>query len=213
MIVKLKPAPDQEPKIPSMPGGQLPSGIRPPNLSDIKLQAEALVPANLCLADVVVPVFDKLNAILTIRSRYNWSSPEDVINANYDQVSADLTMLTFVVIDCVDVETQIALAYDNAVSNRDVIWAYHYDRLRAEANEAYTLQNVDYRNKIGARPDRVTDSEIKARVDVLLATLGYPKLINSLKSAKDQVAKIIGRAENALNTFKKLIDRAQKHGG
>jgi hypothetical protein len=212
-IVQLKPAKpsgEADLMIPSVP---IKPPVRSPNPDDLKLRSGALVPATLNLMDIDVPDFSKLDGILTICSRYNWTRPEDVIDANYDQVAADLARLTFLTLDVVGVETQINLAYDNAVSNRDTITDYHYSRLRSEANETYAVQMADYANKSGAKPERMTDTEIKARVSVMVSSLGYPGLINKLKSAKDQTSKIVSRAENKLNTIKKLLDRASRHGG
>lgn len=212
-VVQLKPSKpsgESDLTIPSVP---IKPPVRSPNPDDLKLRSDALVPVTLNLMDIDVPDFSKLDGILSICSRYNWTRPEDVINANYDQVSADLARLTFLTLDCVGVETKINLAYDNAVSNRDTIADYHYSKLRSEANEAYAVQMADYSQKMAAKPERMTDTEIKARVAVLIASLGYPGLINKLKSAKDQTSKIISRAENKLNTIKKLLDRASRHGG
>jgi hypothetical protein len=210
--VKLKPAKssDEDLKIPSVP---INPPVRSPNTEDLKTRAEALVPSTLNLCDIDIPKFERLNAIMVICSRYDWSTAKDSIDANYDQVTSDMAALGWHVINCVSIETAIGEAYDNAVSNKAAVSDYHYSRLRAEANESYSLQMADYSAKLGPKPERVTDTEIKARVSVILSTLGYPKLVNKLKAARDQTNKIIERAEKRITDMKRMIDRSQRYGG
>jgi hypothetical protein len=212
-IVKLTAAKSPEEASLSIPSVPITPPVRSPSPEDLKLRSDALVPSTLNLIDIEIPDFGRLDGIMSICSRYRWNRPEDVINANYDQVAADLTGLTVMIIECAGIESKIGLAYENAVSNRDTVHDYHYSRLRAEANQAYAVQNADYIQKLAAKPERMTDTEIKARVSLMISALGYPGLINKLKSAKSQTSNIISRAENKLNTLKKLIDRAQRHGG
>ena len=73
--------------------------VRSPSPDDLRVRSEALVPSTLNLIPIDIPQFDKLDSILNICASYNWSRPEDVIDANYDQVAADLAALTFHVID------------------------------------------------------------------------------------------------------------------
>lgn len=197
-------------KIPTLP---IDPPVRSPNPDDLRMRSEALVPSTLNLADIIIPNFEPLNPIMLICSKYNWDKPEDFINANYDAVAADLAALSWHILNCVNSESAIILAHANAESNEKAVADYHFNRIRQEANEVYSEQLVEYKAKLGPKPDKKTDGEIRAQVSVIMSTLGYPQLVNKLKSAKDQTTKIISRAENQINTLKKLMDRAARHGG
>lgn len=194
---------------------QLISSAPPDPLSgaDASLMEEAKIPVDLRLSDVVFPDVEVLNRIVYIAHRYQWSTPQDALNADYNQVTADLANLSSLTLMFSDLESAVNLAYHNMVSNRDIVHAYHFSRLREEADDNFSQAMRDYKEKIAPKPEKITDATIKAKCEVLLSVLEYPKKLNRIRSIRDKLTKMMDRCDSLINVLKKLIDRASKYGG
>jgi hypothetical protein len=195
-----------------IPVSQTPSTQRPPNSSDNAMLFEAAVPNTLRLVDVVVPDVSKLARMTEISARYKWDKVEFLYHANYDQIATDMVCLQSLMIENTDLDGFLEMAKSNIESNRDTIHAYHFHRLRQQADELFAQQQFDYQEKRAGKPERTSDSVLKAKCDVYIAMLGYPAQINYVKAVAKQVEKLMDRCEGLIQIFKRLLNRSGQYG-
>ena len=189
------------------------SGVtRTPSVDDQALLGEARVPATLNLSPINYPSMVSLNRIIDIVRKYQWESSQVVVTTDYDEVAADLANLQSSLVLYSDIDGLVSLAHKNMRSNRDTISSYHFQRLRKREDAHYQEQLFLYKQKKIPKPERTTDSAIKAEVDVLLAMLKYPEEMNKLESLNIQVDKFMKRAEGMTIVLQALLRRAERRG-
>lgn len=189
-----------------------PKTVRQPNMADNLLWNEAAVPSSLKLIDIVIPDVTKLAPMVAIAAKYKWDKVEYLYTANYDQIATDMVCLQSLMIDNTDLDGFLAMAKANVISNRDTVHAYHFHRLRQQADEAFAVQQHDYHQKLSAKPERTSDSVLKAKCDVLIAMLGFPAQINYISAVALQVERLMERCEGLVNIFKRLLNRSGQYG-
>ena len=86
---------------------------QPRSSADAALMEEAQIPVDLRLIDVAFPVIEPLNRIISIAHRYQWSTPQHALNADYNQVASDLANLSALTLIFSELESQVGLACNN----------------------------------------------------------------------------------------------------
>ena len=183
-----------------------------PNADDVCMLQDVSVPASLRLAVVSIPYVEKLLYTIEIVNRYQWDDRNLVITVDYDRVQADMLNLESKMVLYCDVEAQMNMAYKNMDSNRKTIFAYHFQRLRKLEEERYHEQLLLYREKKIPKPERTTDSLIKAECEVLLSMLNYPSELNRLQALASQVGNLIERCKGLTIGMSQAIKRAESRG-
>ena len=185
---------------------------RLPSADDQYMLEESKVPASLNLIDIVYPKVDPLFKIMAIAEKYQWTSAHTVVTTNYDEVAADLALLESTLVLQSNLEGGVDLAHNNMESNRDTVSNYHFQRIRKREDAAYNERLMLYKEKKIPKPDRATDTLIKAEVEVILAMLKFPEELNKLKALNKQVKSLMKRSDSLVIVLQSLLKRAESRG-
>lgn len=185
---------------------------RAPTSDDYHLLEEARVPSTLNLSDIVYPTLAPLEKVIRLATKYQWDSSQITVTTDYDAVAADLAMLQSSLVLHSDIEAGVSLAYANLQSNSDTVQNYHFQRIRGREDAKYQEQLMLYKEKKILKPERTTDSAIKAEVEVIMAMLKFPHELNKLSALNKQVTTLMKRAEGLVIVLQVLMRRADSRG-
>lgn len=185
---------------------------RMPTSDDKHLLEDAKVPATLNLIEIVYPVLSPLEKIIRIAAKYEWDSSQVVVTTDYDGVAADLVTIQSMLVVHSDIEAGISLASENLQSNYNTVFNYHFQRIRNREDSQYHEKLILYKNKQIPKPERTTDSAIKAEVEVIMAMLNFPQEINKLRALNKQVSTLMKKSEGLVIVLQVLMRRAENRG-
>lgn len=185
---------------------------RVPTTDDRHLMEDAKIPSTLNLIDIVYPKLEPLEKVIAIASKYQWDSSQVVVTTDYDAVAADLVTLQSALVLHSDIEAGVSLAYDNLQSNYETVYNYHFQRIRNREDAQHHERLLLYKEKKIPKPDRTTDSTIKAEVEVIMSMLDFNQKLNRMKSLNKQVSTLMKKAEGLVIVLQVLMRRAENRG-